>query len=176
MSNKSKGSRAERELLQIFTDQSWRAARVAGSGVNENTFCDLIAGKSGKAYALLLGTFVNHFPENSIFNDTQIKDIDLKQNLIILGGPIVNGLTKKINLKLPIRFAKKTIHSTITNKEYHNDKNGIIIKCDNPFDKSKKILLIAGLRLIGTRACILALSKYMEEISKPNIKITYYKN
>ncbi len=52
MSNKSKGSRAERELLQIFTDQSWRAARVAGSGVNENTFCDLIAGKSGKAYAV----------------------------------------------------------------------------------------------------------------------------
>jgi DNA-binding transcriptional ArsR family regulator len=123
---------------------------------------------SGMDLALLLGTFVNHFPENSIFNDTQIKDIDLKQNLIILGGPIVNGLTKKINLKLPIRFAKKTIHSTITNKEYHNDKNGIIIKCDNPFDKSKKILLIAGLRLIGTRACILALSKYMEEISKPN--------
>jgi len=52
MSNKSKGSRAERELLQIFTDHSWRAARVAGSGVNENTFCDLIAGKNGKAYAV----------------------------------------------------------------------------------------------------------------------------
>ncbi|MEK6846855.1 MAG: Holliday junction resolvase Hjc [Nanoarchaeota archaeon] len=52
MSNKSKGSRAERELLQIFTDHIWRAARVAGSGVNENTFCDLIAGKSGKAYAV----------------------------------------------------------------------------------------------------------------------------
>lgn len=52
MSNKTKGSRAERELLQIFTDHSWRAARVAGSGANENTFCDLIAGKSGKAYAI----------------------------------------------------------------------------------------------------------------------------
>ena len=52
MSNKSKGSKAERELLDIFTDHSWRAARVAGSGTNENTFCDLIAGKSGKAYAV----------------------------------------------------------------------------------------------------------------------------
>jgi Holliday junction resolvase len=50
--SKAKGSRAERELLQIFTEQSWRAARVAGSGVNENTFCDLIAGKNGKAYAV----------------------------------------------------------------------------------------------------------------------------
>ncbi len=52
MSNKAKGSRAERELLQLFTDQSWRAARVAGSGVNENTFCDLIAGRYGKTYAV----------------------------------------------------------------------------------------------------------------------------
>ncbi len=52
MSNKAKGSRAERELLQLFTDNQWRAARVAGSGVNENTFCDLIAGRYGKAYAV----------------------------------------------------------------------------------------------------------------------------
>lgn len=48
MSNKAKGSRVERELLQLFTERGWRAARVAGSGTNENTFCDLIAGKSGK--------------------------------------------------------------------------------------------------------------------------------
>ena len=52
MSSKSKGSRAERELLQMFTDQTWRAAREAGSGVNDNTFCDIIAGKGGKAYAI----------------------------------------------------------------------------------------------------------------------------
>jgi holliday junction resolvase Hjr len=45
MSNKSKGSKNERELLQMLTEHGWRAARVAGSGVNENTFCDLIAGK-----------------------------------------------------------------------------------------------------------------------------------
>ncbi len=45
MSNKSKGSKAERELLQLFTDHGWKAARVAGSGTNDNTFCDLIAGK-----------------------------------------------------------------------------------------------------------------------------------
>lgn len=48
MSNKSKGSKAERELLDIFTDHSWSAARVAGSGSNDNTFCDLIAGKAGR--------------------------------------------------------------------------------------------------------------------------------
>lgn len=53
MSNKAKGSKSERELLQLFTEMGWRAARVAGSGMNDNTFCDLIAGKKGrKGYAI----------------------------------------------------------------------------------------------------------------------------
>ena len=48
MSNKAKGSKAERELVKLFTSHGWRAARVAGSGVNEDSPCDLIAGKSGR--------------------------------------------------------------------------------------------------------------------------------
>ena len=47
-SNKAKGSKAERELLQIFTDNNWRAVRVAGSGVNDNSPCDLLAAKMGR--------------------------------------------------------------------------------------------------------------------------------
>jgi len=47
-SNKAKGSKAERELLQIFTENGWRAVRVAGSGVNDNSPCDLIAAKTGR--------------------------------------------------------------------------------------------------------------------------------
>ena len=48
MSNKQKGSKVERELLKILTENGWRAARVAGSGVNDQSPCDLIAGKVGK--------------------------------------------------------------------------------------------------------------------------------
>ena len=48
MSNKAKGSKAERELLEILTQNGWRAARVAGSGVNDNSPCDLFAAKLGK--------------------------------------------------------------------------------------------------------------------------------
>lgn len=47
MANKHKGSNAERELIKIFTDNGWRAVRVAGSGVNDDSPCDLIAGKKG---------------------------------------------------------------------------------------------------------------------------------
>lgn len=53
MSNKSKGANVERELVKLFTEQGWRALRVAGSGMNDDSPCDLIAGKIGKAsYAI----------------------------------------------------------------------------------------------------------------------------
>ena len=45
--NKTKGSNVERELYQKFIENSYRAVRVAGSGVMENSECDLIAGKKG---------------------------------------------------------------------------------------------------------------------------------
>lgn len=52
MSNKAKGSKAERELLQMFVDNHFRCVRVAGSGVMENADCDLIAGKIGHKYSI----------------------------------------------------------------------------------------------------------------------------
>ena len=53
MSNKSKGSNAERELVRLCTEAGWRALRVAGSGVNDDSPCDILIGKIGrKAYAI----------------------------------------------------------------------------------------------------------------------------
>ncbi len=52
MGNKEKGSKAERELYGMFIDNSFRAVRVAGSGMMENTACDLIAGKKGQKYCI----------------------------------------------------------------------------------------------------------------------------
>jgi len=51
--NKSKGSKVERELFQMFVDNNFRAVRVAGSGMMENADCDIIAGKKGNGkYAI----------------------------------------------------------------------------------------------------------------------------
>lgn len=48
MSNKAKGSRVERELIKLFTENGWRAVRVAGSGIGEDSPCDLLAAKINK--------------------------------------------------------------------------------------------------------------------------------
>lgn len=45
MSNKAKGSKAERELVKLFTQHGWRAVRVAGSGIGDDSPCDIIAAK-----------------------------------------------------------------------------------------------------------------------------------
>jgi len=80
MSNKAKGSRVERELLAILTENGWRATRTAGSGVNDDSPCDLIAGKMGrKGFAIE----VKSSKKNRIYiTKEQIDDFMLFTNMI----------------------------------------------------------------------------------------------
>jgi len=44
----AKGSRRERELLEKLAKEGYVVHRVAGSGLNEEAICDLVAVKDGK--------------------------------------------------------------------------------------------------------------------------------
>ncbi|MEM7819689.1 MAG: S-layer protein [Candidatus Aenigmatarchaeota archaeon] len=117
--------------------------------------------------AIFLGTFLTDFNNSCIKLDTELHPHDLKENLILIGGPVTNKITMMINSKMPIRFdEKRNIYSSISKKTYKNDECGLIIKMTNPFDKEKKILVIAGKRFSGTRAAILAFLQKFNEISK----------
>ena len=123
--------------------------------------------------ALLFGTFLNHIPINAVMLDTETHAEHLKNNLILIGGPVVNKITDKVNDHLPIKFNKTkawNIESTISNEIYPGDEIGIIVKTKNPFAKDKSILLIAGKRHAGTKAAILALSKHLKEIAAGNLR------
>lgn len=128
-------------------------------------------GYYGIDLALFLGTFLNYPPELSVKLDTEVHSEDLQENLIILGGPIINTITAKINNKLPIKFDKKnnwSIVSSISNETYYTDETGVIVKMKNPFNNRKQILLVAGKRHSGTKAAIISFLKYFNEISKGN--------
>lgn len=85
MSNKSKGANVERELLKKFSENGFKAARVAGSGLNDESPCDLIAGKKGKKYAIECKSS----RKNKIYiSKQQIEDFLLFSNLIDL-EPVV---------------------------------------------------------------------------------------
>ena len=127
-------------------------------------------GYYGMDLALFLGTYLTHIENLKVKLDTEVNEKDLKNNLIIIGGPIVNKVTDIINNKMPIRFDEQTkgIYSSATKKTYYNEEIGMVNKIDSPFSENKKILVLAGLRNAGTKSCILAFIKHFDELQKPN--------
>lgn len=121
--------------------------------------------------ALFLGTFLK--VSNFCYKlDTQVNKEELKKNLIIIGGPKANIILDKINKKLQIYFDASNdfnLVSKITGKIYGQEEVGVIIKTKNPFNKSKKILVLSGRRFRGTRAAIIGLIKYGKKIEGEEI-------
>lgn len=120
--------------------------------------------------ALFIGTFLNKVEGLSVLEDKDVHSHDLTSNLIVIGGPVTNKVTKMVNDKLPVRFdGKKNIMSR--KKIYKEDECGFIAKADNPFSKGKKIIIIAGKRYSGTKAAVIAFIKKFDLIEKRNYLI-----
>lgn len=130
-------------------------------------------GYYGIDLALFLGTFLSYVPHLNVKLDTEIREEDLSSNnLILIGGPVVNKVTLRLNKQLPVFFDKKDkwcIVSSISKKRYYSDEGGIIAKIKNPLNKEKSVLVIAGKRLSGTKASITAFLKGFSNITKGNI-------
>ena len=112
-----------------------------------------------------LGRFGNQ--KNLIVKlDTEIKLEKLeKNNLILIGGPITNIISNEINKYLKINFGwDKNWFIQTKDKKYSDENCCLIAKTLNPFDDSKKIVLIAGLRYTGTRAGVLALTLFSDKV------------
>ncbi|MEK6909581.1 MAG: helix-turn-helix domain-containing protein, partial [Candidatus Aenigmatarchaeota archaeon] len=127
-------------------------------------------GSAAVDLALLLGSFLTHVSPNYKL-DTELREEDLKNNLIIVGGPKANILIDRMNTKLPIYFDTKNefdIVSSFTKTVYSEDNVGVIVKMKNPFAKDKEILLLSGKRFKGTKAAILGLMKYLKKLEDGN--------
>jgi len=93
MSNKAKGSNMERELVQLFAEQGWRALRVAGSGVNDESPCDIIIGKLGhKGYAIEAKSSKSNY---IYIKKSQIEDFMLFASMIGLRPAIAVRFTRE---------------------------------------------------------------------------------
>ncbi len=125
-------------------------------------------GYYGMDLALFLGTFLNYVPTSHVKLDTETRREDLKGNLIVIGGPIVNHVSEMLNDHLPIRFKDKKVYSTLSKRMYDSDETGIIVKAKNPFDAEKYVLVVAGLRHAGTKAAILAFLHSFDELVEGN--------
>lgn len=133
-------------------------------------------GPAATSLGLFLGTFLNYIPEISIKLDTEVKEGDLKNNLILIGGPGVNSITARVNPKMPVKLKQikyksnfySSIYSNISGKSYPEEECGIIVKAKNPFDQTKQILVVGGRRAAGTRAAILAFIHKFDQLCEGN--------
>jgi len=119
-------------------------------------------------FSALLGQYAAFtFPLYSL--DTELRESERKQNLVLAGGPKVNVVVAEINDNLPIRFDKASfdIYSTLSKKKY-GENVGIVEMTDNPFSKNSKVLLLGGLNQHGTRAAVLSLLKKTRQVEEGN--------
>nr|HDO80957.1 ArsR family transcriptional regulator [Candidatus Bathyarchaeota archaeon] len=121
--------------------------------------------------AMFLGCISNRIEGSNVKLDTEVREDDLKRNMIVVGGPITNMITNKLNEKLPIKFdvaEQNRIFSTVTGRFYYEDECGIVAKITNPFNPEAEILVLAGKRFQGTKAAVLAVTRYLDELTKNN--------
>ena len=126
-------------------------------------------GYYGMDLALFMRSFLNYVPKFNVKLDTEVREDGLNNNLILIGGPLVNKVVEKVNPKLPIRFENGNIKSTISNETYPQDECGLIVKAKSPFSKDKYVLVVAGKRFSGTRAAIIAFLKDFKKITNGNV-------
>lgn len=129
-------------------------------------------GYYGIDLGLFFGTFLNYVPDFRVKLDTEVRAKELKQNLVLIGGPVVNTVTAKINDHLPIHFdrdARSAIRSTISGRLYPEDECGLICSAKNPLSEKHRLLLVAGKRYSGTRAAIIAFLRHFKELTEGNL-------
>jgi len=131
-------------------------------------------------YAAYLSLFLGQFVE--LPEDFVVKlDVDVKaekeedNNLILVGGPGTNLITQEYNEFLPIHFnmipsehgfVLGGLVSEKSKKIYTADTMGLIAKIPNPCNKEKTAIILAGNKAVGTKACVIALTKFWEKILK----------
>ncbi len=120
-------------------------------------------------FMMMLGNIVNelNFPHYKL--DIDIREKDLKDNLILIGNPKTNTIMSRLDGNMPVFFDPKSgwaVVSKKTSKKYDEPRVGVIMKMDSPFQAGKKILVVAGIRTRGMQAATIALTRYFKKTIK----------
>ncbi len=118
--------------------------------------------------AMALGQYASFTPPLYLL-DTEARESTKKGNLILVGGPKVNALVEEMNRFLPIHFEEKTfgIRSNPSGRKYEENV-GIIEVVENPFNKTKRVMVAAGLNQSSTRTAVLSVVKEPEKVGEAN--------
>jgi DNA-binding transcriptional ArsR family regulator len=118
-------------------------------------------------YAIDLALFLGNYAKMKE-NFSTLLDVDVKLkesgNLILVGGPVTNLVVAKINDFLPAKFSDEKPWGIVSKKaNYTEESMGMICRMPNPYNPESFIMLIAGIRFIGTKAAVLALTRFTKD-------------
>ncbi len=123
-------------------------------------------------YAVHLAFFLGQLCK--VPSDFVVKlDVDVKtekeekQNLILIGGPGTNLLTSDVNHYLPTKFNEKNIWAGLVDSQgraFNTDRDAVIARIKNPFDPSKVVIVLAGVRTVGTKSAIIGLANFPDKV------------
>jgi hypothetical protein len=158
----------------VNEDGAFNGKIVVGSPTPHGPFKTSARDGHYAAYlTFFLGQFVKIPEEFAIKLDVDVKaEKEEKNNLILVGGPGTNLLTQELNDYLPIRFSMQSsaqgylfggLVSKKTGVVFTADVAGLVAKIPNPWDNSKKIVVLAGNKAVGTKACVLALTTFWQK-------------
>jgi DNA-binding transcriptional ArsR family regulator len=161
----------------IKEDGAFEGKIVVGSPMPHGPFkTSARDGHYASHLTFFLGQFVNMPEEFAIKLDVDVKaEKEEKNNLILVGGPGTNLLTQEVNEFLPIRFNMQPsaqgflfggLASRKTSNVYTADAAGLVAKIVNPWDNNKRIIVLAGNKAVGTKACVLALTNFWKKTLK----------
>ena len=155
------------EFLKPFTGEGTLAAPIVVGSPDPHGPLKARArdGHYAADLALFLGGYL-HLPRTfCVTLDVDVQDEE--QSMILLGGPITNLMTAKINEHLGVRFSETKpfgLHSGVTSKKYNEDHIGLIARVYHPKRKAQCLLVIAGLTTVGTKSAVIALSRFTKLI------------
>jgi len=171
------------ELLQQFfnplikEDGSFDGKIVVGSPDPHGPFkARARDGHYASYLALFLGQFVRLPVDFIIKLDVDVKaEKEENNNLILVGGPGTNLLTQEVNDCLPIRFSMMPsehgflfggLISEKTQNVYTGDGVGVVARIASPWNKGRRIIVLAGNKAVGTKACVLAIARFWKQTLK----------
>ncbi|MGB9630516.1 MAG: ArsR family transcriptional regulator [Candidatus Methanodesulfokora sp.] len=132
-------------------------------------------GYAAISLALYLGSFLEEQKIPAYKLDTQLRESDLKENLILVGGPKANTISDEVNGKMKAWFEysderKEWIIRSPWNS-YFGKGIGVIARGKNPFNEEKEVLLLAGTGFRGSSAAIIGLKKFSELVKRDSALI-----
>ncbi|MHA2223814.1 MAG: ArsR/SmtB family transcription factor [Candidatus Hodarchaeales archaeon] len=158
----------ERVISKNFCQHGQLSGKIIVGSAEPHGKYDAIS-RDGYLIGELCWYLGNHLPLqkegislSQIITDVDYEKIktDHKNNLILIGGHITNTLTAHYNKFLKKKFDIQFIENKIVsgNEEFSSPTHGLISLFRNPQDPEYKVMILAGVRSLGTQAAIFCIT------------------